>query len=192
MENKKLKILIVDDDRNLLELYAEIFQNSNFDVLQAGDGLEGLDIATKSLPDVIFTGIVMPRMDGFSMIEALQKTVMTSSIPVVISSHMGREEDKTRATALGVKDFIIRDTTRPIEVVERINSLFIIAGNEYDIEFDPYAKEAQKLAKDLNFQASYLCLDCGEKLILRLKLTDPKTRTFQTNFVCPKCGTVLK
>jgi DNA-binding response OmpR family regulator len=173
-------------------MYVEIFQNANFEVIVAADGLEGLDKATKDLPDVIFTGIVMPRMDGFSMIESLQKTVMTATIPVVISSHMGREEDRIRATKLGVKDFIVRGTTRPIEVVERISSLFTEAGAEYKIEFNPYTLDAQKLAKDLNFQASYLCLDCSEKLVLDLKLTNPKDRIFEAKFICPGCGAVVK
>lgn len=188
----KIKILIVDDDFELREMYVEIFQNANFEVIVANDGVEGLDKATKELPDVIFTGIVMPRMDGFSMIESLKKTVMTSGIPVVISSHMGREEDNIRASKLGVRDFIIRGTTRPIEVVERISSLFTQAGGEYQLEFSPYAQEAQKLAKDLNFQANYLCLDCNEKLMLRLKLTDPKERIFEARFFCPSCGAVAR
>lgn len=192
MENKKLKILIVDDDIELRDMYVEIFQNANFIVVVADDGLEGLDKATKELPDVIFTGIVMPRMDGFSMIEALQKTVMTSSIPVIISSHMGREEDKIRAEKLGVKDFIVRGTTRPIEVVERISSLFITAGVEYRLEFNPYSYDAQNLAKELSFHANYLCLDCNEKLLLNLKLIDPKERTFEARFNCPNCGAGLK
>lgn len=188
----KIKILIVDDDIELREMYVEIFQNANFEVVVAGDGVEGLDRATKDLPDVIFTGIVMPRMDGFSMIESLKKTVMTSGIPVVISSHMGREEDNIRAAKLGVKDFIVRGTTRPIEVVERISSLFVEAGGEYELEFSPYAKDAQKLAKELNFQASYLCLDCNEKLMLKLKLTNPKDRVFEAKIICPNCGAVVK
>lgn len=188
MENKKIKILIVDDDIELRNMYVEIFQNANFEVIDASDGVEGLDRATRELPDVIFTGIVMPRMDGFSMVEALKKTVMTSSIPVVISSHMGREEDRLKANELGVRDFIVRGTTRPIEVIERINSLFAEAGSEYKLEFNPYACDGQKLAKDLNFQASYLCLDCGEKLVLDMKLTNPKERIFQAKFICPRCG----
>lgn len=192
MENKKLKILIVDDDIELREMYIEIFQSANFEVIDASDGVEGLDRATRELPDVIFTGIVMPRMDGFSMIESLKKTVMTSSIPVVISSHMGREEDRIKANNLGARDFIVRGTTRPIEVVERISSLFIEAGNEYHLEFNPYAQDAQKLAKELNFQVSYLCLDCNEKLILDLKLTNPKDRIFEAKFVCSGCGSVVK
>lgn len=188
MAEKKLKILLIDDDSELREMYAEIFQNADFEVSQAADGVEGLDKATKELPDVIFTGIVMPRMDGFSMIESLQKTVMTSNIPVVISSHMGREEDRVKANKLGVKDFIVRGTTRPIEVIERINALFAQTGSEYKIEFSPFELDAQSLAKDLSFQQGYRCLDCSEKMVLNLKITDIKNRIFEAKFVCPKCG----
>lgn len=55
MENKKLKILIVDDDVDLREMYAEVFSNSNYEVIEAEDGVEGLDKATKEIPDIIFT-----------------------------------------------------------------------------------------------------------------------------------------
>ncbi len=188
----KIKILIVDDDVPLRGLYAEVFTNAGYEVFEAGDGVEGLDMASKNMPDVIFTGIVMPRMDGFSMMEALKKTVMTANIPVVISSHMGREEDQQRANVLGAKDFIIRDITRPIEVVERIGSLFAQSGGEYKIEFNAETQDAKKLAKDLNFQENFLCLDCNEKLVLKMKLTNAQDRIFETVFVCPKCGWVAK
>lgn len=192
MENKKRKILLVDDDSELREMYLEIFQNANFEVIEAVDGLDGLDKATKEMPDIIFTGIVMPRMDGFSMIEALKKTVMTSSIPIVISSHMGREEDKVRADALGVKDFIIRGTTRPIEVLERIGALFIDAGDSYQVEFNTEVLDAKKLAKELTIQESFNCLDCGAKLNLNLKLINPVDKIFEATFICSQCKSVVK
>lgn len=187
MSDKQIKILIVDDDRELREMYVEIFQNANFQVLQAGDGVEGLDTATKELPDIIFTGIVMPRMDGFSMIQMLQKTVMTANIPVVVSSHMGREEDRLYAIKLKVKDFIVSGTTTPVEVVRRISSFFAEVGKEYNLEINPYAEDAQNLAKELNFQPNYTCLDCGEKLVLHLKLTNFKEQIFEAKFICPRC-----
>lgn len=186
--DKKKKILLVDDDSDLRETYADVFRSAHFDVIQAADGLEGLDMATKEIPDVIFTGIIMPRMDGFDMIEALKKTVMTSNIPVVISSHMGRGEDKERAIQLGAKDFIVRGVTKPKEVVERISAVFVEAGKEYKIAFDPFALDAQQLGKDLNMQANFTCYDCNEKLVLDLKLTDAQKRTFEAKFICPKCG----
>jgi len=72
MEELQKKIIIVDDDDETRTAYAEIFRNKGFKVLEARDGVEGLDIATSEEGiDAIFTGIVMPRMDGFQMIEAL-------------------------------------------------------------------------------------------------------------------------
>lgn len=187
METKK-KILLVDDDTELREVYAEVLQNAHFDVVQANDGLEGLDLAIKEIPDVIFTGIVMPRMDGFDMMQALQKTVMTSNIPVVFSSHMGRGEDQKRAMEMGAKDFIVRNLTPPKEVIERISAIFSQEGKSYKLSFDPFALDAQQLGKDLNMQADFTCHDCNEKMVLDLKLTDGKTRKFEAHFVCPKCG----
>ena len=188
----KLKILIVDDDNDLRQMYVEVFRNAGFEVLEAQDGIEGLDISSKEIPDIIFTGIVMPRMDGFTMMESLKKTVMTANIPVVISSHMGREEDRERANVLGAKDFIIRNMTPPVEVVERINSLFVKEGGEYKIAFGLYDFDAQKLAKDLSFQPNFLCLKCGEKLVLNMKLQNIKDRLFEVRFICSKCGLEAK
>ena len=185
---KKIKILLVDDDINLRDLYAEIFDDANFEVLKAGDGLEGLDIATAKLPDIVFTGIVMPRMDGFSLMEELKKTVMTANIPVVISSHMGREEDRQRANALGAKDFIIRGTTPPKEVVARIEAVFNKADGEYQIEFSSSGTDIQKIAKELDFKPDFHCLKCDKKMVLSLKLINQKDKIFEARFVCPECG----
>lgn len=182
------KILLVDDDVDLREMYAEIFQERNFEVLQAGDGVEGLDLATRELPDVIFTGIVMPRMDGFSMMEALQKNIATSNIPVVISSHMGKEEDRDKANSLGAKDFIIRGTTRPLEVIMRINALFSQAAFEFKLDFNALSGDAERLAKELNVKEGFRCLNCEGKLQLGLQFANPEDKSLKARFICPNCG----
>lgn len=186
MAGKKLKILMVDDDSLTREMYVEVFRNADFDVLEAMDGVEGLDKATKEVPDVIFTGIVMPRMDGFSMIEELKKNVSTANIPVIIFSHLGRETDRQKANVLGVKDFIVRDVISPKQTIKRIKALFV--GGEYRIDFNAYSLDAQKLARELGVNNDFQCLECGDKMILRVKLLDPKERKFEAGFVCPKCG----
>jgi CheY-like chemotaxis protein len=185
---KNRKILIVDDDVDLRETYAEVFESAGFDVMEACDGVDALDKASKEVPDVIFTGIIMPRMDGFSLMEALKKTVMTANIPVIISSHMGREEDQQKANVLGARDFIVRNVTGPKEVIQRINAVFLEAGGEYRIEFDPFALDAQRLARDLNFQAKFRCMECDEKMAVMMKLKDVKNHSFEARFMCPKCG----
>jgi CheY-like chemotaxis protein len=188
MRKQKRKILIVDDDDFTRELYVNVFQNNDFEVVEARDGVEGLDRATEDMPDVIFTGIVMPRMDGFSLMEALAKNTTTAQIPVVISSHLGREQDRKRAETLGAKEFIVRDITPPKEVVGKVAQLFS-SGGEFLINFDPYSLDAQKMTQQLRLNDNYQCLQCGEKMALKLRLSrEPGEHWFQAKFVCPSCG----
>lgn len=185
MNKEKKKILIVDDDVFTRGMYADTFRQSHYEVLEANDGVEGLDLATTNMPDVIFTGIVMPRMDGFSLIENLKKNVLTANIPIYMSSHLGREEDRKRAEELGVKEFIIRDFTSPVEVVNIISSLFAEKG-EYALDFDKYNLDAQRLAKDLHFNGHFQCVECENTMTLKISIGEKGLHTAQ--FVCPYCG----
>src|SRR5665647_2104757 len=107
MENKKLKILIIDDDTETRNMYVEVFKKNDFEVEEAVDGMDGLEKTLKNIPDIVFSGIVMPRMDGFDLINSLKKNPATSQVPVVISSHLGKAEDEEKARGLGAKDFIV-------------------------------------------------------------------------------------
>lgn len=185
--DKKIKILIVDDDKEAREMYVGVFKKADFDVTEAMDGVEGLDKATTENPDVIFTGIIMPRMDGFSMMEALKKNLATVNIPVIISSHMGREEDRQKANVLGAKYFIVRGFTTPKELVEKTRSLFL-GGKEYRLEINNFSLDAQKLAKDLGLNSNFQCLECDEKLILKVVSKDAKEEGLSANLICPSCG----
>jgi CheY-like chemotaxis protein len=176
-------ILVIDDDEDTRDLYAEVFRENGFDVREAKDGLEGLEMITEKQPDIVFTGIMMPRMDGFTLTETLKKNVITASIPVVFSSHLGREEDDRRAKELGVKKFFIRGMVPLLEVVRSIRSL--LTQNEYFVEIDPRTLDAQKLARELDLNADFLCNENGgEKLALKLSVKDARTRSFDAEFVC--------
>lgn len=186
MDQNKLKILIVDDDEATRTMYAEVFRKHDFEVEEAMDGVEGLDRATKNVPDVIFTGIIMPRMDGFALMEALKKNVATSNVPVAIFSHMGREEDKNKAKEMGAKDFITRDFVTPNQAVERIMAIF--TAEEYKLKFSPSELDAAKLAKDMNFKDNFQCANCGGQLVLAVGLKDAKTKEYSAKFICPQCN----
>lgn len=186
-ETKKIKILIVDDDVHTRSMYSEIFQNKGYEVFEAVDGVEGLDAATLKSPDVIFTGIIMPRMDGFGLVEALKKNIATSNIPVFISSHMGREVDRAKANELGVKGFIVRDMTPPNKVLEIINAYFT-QGYEYNIEFNGTTADGKKLLQHLTSGESENCSKCGGRLVLKLILAAGKDNAFNASIICPKCG----
>jgi len=180
--DKGYKVLVVDDDEDTRSLIVEILKAADFEVWEATDGLDGLEKIGQVFPDIVLSGIIMPRMDGFTLVESLKKNTATASIPVIFLSHMGREEDRRRAEQLGVDDFFVTTLTPPGGIVGRINS--IISHSEYFITPNPYELDAQKLAQDLNLNRDFLCSEGGEKLAIRLKLKDPSSRRFEAEIVC--------
>ena len=180
---EKFDIIVIDDNDELRELYAEVFRNDGFDVREAKDGLEGLEMVTQKAPDVIFTGIIMPRMDGFVLVEMLRKNVSTKSIPVVFFSHLGREEDQKRAAELEVKKFIVSGMMSVNDVVLTVRSL--LAVTEYFVTIDPRSLDAQKFAEDMSLNDDFLCDENGgQKLALKLSVKDLDAKTFEAKLVC--------
>lgn len=124
MDEQRKIILIVDDDEITINIYSVKLKEEGFDVLTARDGEAAWEmIRAGQIPDIIFTGIIMPRLDGFGLIEKLRAELNLSSIPVAIFSHRNRPEDRQRAEQLGVDDFIARDFTTPVEVARRLKFL---------------------------------------------------------------------
>ena len=185
MPKEKHKILIVDDDETIKSLYVEVFGDNNYTVFEAKDGVEGLDSATKNLPDIIFTGIIMPRMDGFALKEALSKNVATSKIPVVMSSHMGREEDRKKAIEMGIKNFFVVGLISPKAVVAQVDAIF--KSNEYRLELDDAGTDAFRLASDLKLEEGFICPKCHGKAIFVLRGIDLAKKEFSANIICPNC-----
>lgn len=188
MENKKIKILLVDDDENIRGIYAEVFRQNGFEVEEAADGLEGLDKATKNVPDIIFTGIIMPKMDGFALMENIKKNVATSSIPIIISSHMGREEDREKAMKMGAKDFIVKTMNTPNEIVERIRKIF--DSTSYRLKIDSTELDAGRFIKNIGLKEGMKCPACDENVILILEPLNSDDKSFKAKVVCPKCGQI--
>ena len=177
----KKTIAIVDDDDDTREMYATIFENADYNVIRAADGLEALSLFAEHTPHLIFTGVVMPRMDGFAMMEALKQNPRTADIPVVINSHLGRAGDKQRAEELGARDFIVRGFTPPRETLERIGALLL--RSDYVFHFDATDPEARKLVKDLGASNFFVC-PRGQEMVIKLNIVDPKELTFAARFSC--------
>ncbi len=182
------KILIVDDDQYLLGVYAEKFKEEGFDVTTANDGQEAWDLISSGYsPDVMFTGIVMPHMDGFELIRKMQADPKLAAIPVAISSHQGREVDKAIAKSLAVDDFLIQGLVSLNEVVRRVR---LIAGlqSRYTIPLVRSQGDTEALISLLDKQQMTSLGFKGADLFLRLdpqenggmftaKLTDQEEET---------------
>lgn len=184
--DKKIKILVVDDDKSSRETYMDVFNQKGFEVSGAVDGLDGLDKAVKIIPDVILTGIIMPRMDGFGLKDALAKNVATAKIPVMMLSHMGREEDRKKAEKAGIQGFIVQGMTTPKQVVENVQAMFF-NSSEYRIKFSPVELDASKLISEFGFNQGFICKNCQKEMIITLKIADKEKLEFTARFICPNC-----
>ncbi len=163
-------ILIIDDSEDILDRHAQIFLKADYNVITANDGLEGLDKATRIKPELIFTGIIMPRMDGFAMIEAMRKNANVMHTPIVVTSHLGRAQDKERAKELQVRDFIVIDSISPEDIVERAHNILTV--KEYALPIDLSLPEYAGLVKDLGGLDNISCPD-GKTHVLRISVDSP-------------------
>jgi len=116
-----MKILIVEDDVTLSRMYQKKFEHEGFVVSAAYAGNEGLSRAQREIPDVILLDIMMPGVDGFSVIRTLKKDEKTREIPIVILTNLGTSEIFiTEAKRLGIVAYLIKYKTSSKEVVEVI------------------------------------------------------------------------
>ncbi|HEX9503249.1 MAG TPA: response regulator [Patescibacteria group bacterium] len=121
--NIKKKILIVDDDEQQRELYVDLFKDKGFEVASAEDGRQGLDMSLKAKPDLVFTGIIMPWMDGFEFIRNLRINPLTAEVPVIMFSHLGREEDREKAKKLSNVTFFVKGIDGPADILKKVQEL---------------------------------------------------------------------
>lgn len=180
----RTKIIIVDDDADTRSLYADAFRGVNFNVREGTDGLDGLKLVNEDIPDIIITGIIMPRMDGFDFVEELKKNITTAHIPVIFISHLGREEDEKRSTELGVKAFLLRAMTSPRDMIERVND--ILTSKEYVLAIDPFSFDAAKFAQDFKLNPDFVCSEekVGGRVVLKLRKMDGGSEHFDAEITC--------
>ncbi|HBD24574.1 MAG: hypothetical protein A2566_03505 [Candidatus Zambryskibacteria bacterium RIFOXYD1_FULL_40_13] len=119
MENKSLKILLVDDDRFLLDMYSLKFKKSNIETDPVGDSTTALEkLRTGNKYDILILDIIMPTMDGLELLDVIRKEKLVPEATIIMLTNQADDSDKARA--LGVDGYIIKATTIPSEVVERV------------------------------------------------------------------------
>lgn len=123
-EKKTIKILLVDDDEFLLDMYSSKFKSSGFEVEIAKGGDEALErIKEGPVPDVILLDIIMPRMSGFELLEKINKEKISDTCKIFVLSNLGQKDEIERAKELGAVDFIVKASFTPSEVVDKIKSM---------------------------------------------------------------------
>jgi len=124
-DKKVNSILIVEDDPVLLKMYTEKFTFEGFNVLNAKDGEEALEVSLKESIDIVLLDIMLPRMSGTDYLERLRKNAKGVNIPVVALTNLAEDEEKQRALKLGVKDYLVKAMQTPEQVVEKIKKYIV-------------------------------------------------------------------
>ncbi|KKQ27442.1 MAG: Two component transcriptional regulator, winged helix family [Candidatus Magasanikbacteria bacterium GW2011_GWC2_37_14] len=122
-EIKKNNVLLVEDDNFLANIYKTKFEMEGFKVFTADNGEAGVDEAKKKLPDVILLDILLPKMDGFMVLEALKKEPSTKDIPVILLTNLGQKDDVEKGLQMGAVDYLIKAHFKPSEVVEKVRKV---------------------------------------------------------------------
>lgn len=122
-EQASLRVLIVDDDQTLCDMYAERLQVEGFEVIVAHNGEEGAAKAVEYLPDVILLNLMMPKVNGFNTLEILKSTQETKDIPVLLLTALIQEENKQRGLQAGAEDYIIKSESMPGTVIDKIKEV---------------------------------------------------------------------
>ena len=122
-KNKKTKVLIIEDDSYISDMYRIKFESENFETTVANNGVEGLKFLEKNTPDIILLDVVMPKIDGFSVLKEIKKNPKLSEIPVVLLTNLSQKENVERGFELGASSYIIKAHFTPSEVVGKIKEV---------------------------------------------------------------------
>jgi len=117
-------ILTVDDSRTMRDMLRMALAEAGYNVLQAEDGVHGLEVLQTAMPDVIVTDINMPKMDGFGLIEAVRKDSRHRGVPILVLTTESDSAKKMRAKEAGATGWIVKpfEPTKLIAAIRRVAS----------------------------------------------------------------------
>jgi CheY-like chemotaxis protein len=130
-ELHRIKILLVDDDQILRDMYSERLRAEGFHVEIAHDGVECLEKLEEFIPDIILLDIMMPKMNGFTVFKHLKETPEYHEIPVVFLTALIKDDKKMKEIRLDVgeeQDYVVKSETMPGELVQKVKKILKVLG----------------------------------------------------------------
>lgn len=141
---KKILVLVIDDDIKILDLVEKILKLTEFNVLRASDEYDGIKIAKEHNPSVILLDILMPKLDGYMICKILKRNVNTEKIPVIFMTGMASKEYILKAIKAGATDYIVK----PFMPDDLLTKLRKILDSEEHLRFEG-SKEKERIKIDL-------------------------------------------
>lgn len=120
-ENAKgVRVLLIEDEPALRDIYATKLQMEGFEIYTAQDGVEGFDMAVQKQPHIVLLDLILPIKDGFDVLKDLKANPRTKDIPVIILSNLGQPYEVKRGLALGAEDFLTKANLTPAKVATEV------------------------------------------------------------------------
>ena len=113
-------ILLVEDEAMLANMYETKFKKEGYILLKALDGESGLALAKEHRPNLVLLDVIMPKMDGFTVLRKLREDEQTKKIPVILLTNLGQDEDIKKGQELGANGYLVKANLTPAEVVTKV------------------------------------------------------------------------
>src|SRR5687768_11652408 len=117
------KIMLVEDDKSLREIYGVRLLAEGYDIVSAGDGEEALAMAIKERPQLIVSDVMMPKISGFDMLDILRSTTETRDIKVIMMTALSSEEQRARGESLGADRYLVKSQVGIEDVVRVVHEV---------------------------------------------------------------------
>ena len=116
------KILFIEDEKSLQEILGQVLKQHGFEVKEALNGQDGLDLVAKFEPDLILLDLILPKVNGFEVLEKIKGNEATKNIPVIILTNLEGSENVQRALELEAFDYLVKSNYSLNEIVNRVES----------------------------------------------------------------------
>jgi len=116
-----MKVLLVDDEQSLLDVFSQTLETGGFQVVTSLNGKDGLEKAQEQMPDMVLLDQVLPDMAGNEVLQMLKSNPVTKEIPVAILSNFNQRELVQDAINLGAVDYILKYKIEPKDLIEKVN-----------------------------------------------------------------------
>lgn len=123
MADEKIKVLLVEDDKMIIDMYTLKFTQEGYEVVQAENGKDAVALAKTVNPDIILLDIILPQMDGFSVLKEIKADPNVKDVPVILLTNLGQDGDVKKGLELGATDYLIKANYTPSQVVDKVKSV---------------------------------------------------------------------
>lgn len=131
MTNEKRRILAIDDNADIRELFRLVLEKEDFEVITSANGVDGLSQIKERRPDIVLLDVMMPEFSGFDVLDAIRndKDAKVRALPVLMITAKSSIEDVDRALELGATSYIVKPF-RPTKLVEKVHELLALGNHQ--------------------------------------------------------------